>query len=80
MQQSYSWEAVGRVRIPEVLELKQGSLNMNLPTYCFSYVLSSESVRSERLEIIDRVENLISSFTYESIYAIIKCVCVGKHS
>lgn len=49
---------------------------MNLPTYCFSYVLSSESVRSERLEITDRVKNLISSFTYDSIYAV-KCVRGG---
>lgn len=50
---------------------------MNLPTYCFSYVFSSESVRSERLEIAVRVEKWISSFTYDSIYAI-KYVCEGE--
>lgn len=43
---------------------------MNLPTYCFSFVLSSEHIRSERLEITDRVEKLINAFNYDSIYAI----------
>lgn len=66
------WEAVSRVWISEELELNQGSLNMNLPTYCFSFVLSSGRIRSGRLEITDRVEKLINAFNYDSIY-VIKC-------
>lgn len=46
---------------------------MNLPTYCFSFVLSSEHIRSGRLEITDSVEKLINGFNYDSIYAV-KCV------
>lgn len=70
MQWCYRWEVVGRVWIPEAFELNQNSLHVNLPSFCFSYVLSSESVTSERLEITDRVKNLISTFTYGSIYTI----------